>query len=94
VKRICKKCQKSKEYSYLCLNTQGRATYKDEDAKVWHGRICFDCHLNYVKLKANRTALTTKSCTICSKEFVQNSARHKFCCESCKKGRLLEEVGN
>jgi hypothetical protein len=76
--RKCKICQKTKEYNYLCLNSQGRATYKDEDGIIWHSRTCGPCHAAYVRSKAGKEPLKVLTCE-CGQEFKQKVINQKTC---------------
>lgn len=76
--KTCKVCGVEKESEYLCLNTQGRAVYKDENGKIWHGKQCSDCFTKYVKSKAGKTPLSLLVCS-CGVEFKQRAIRQKKC---------------
>jgi hypothetical protein len=89
VKRTCKDCKVEKEFNYLCLNTQDRSTYKDQDNKLWHGRSCGACHLEYVKVVADKPKLTKVICPACSKEFLQKNGVMRFCGKACRLKRVL-----
>lgn len=83
MKRVCKKCGVEKEYNFLCLNTQGRSVYKDETDKIWHSKICYACHLKYVKDRSTDRHLAIISCPACQKEFKQKVIRQVACSRAC-----------
>lgn len=84
MKRICKDCGIEKDYEYLSLNTQGRKVYHDGANGIWHGKNCYECHLKYVKLKADKTPLTTKTCSTCLNSFQQLNSRMLWCSRACR----------
>lgn len=82
-KRICKKCGIEKDYSYLCLNTQGRLTYKDnESGGLWHGKTCWQCFKGYVKTTSGKEPLGDRQCA-CGAQFKQKNIRQVYCSRKC-----------
>lgn len=53
--RTCKVCNVEKEYNYLTLDAIGRAIYKDQYDGIWHGKKCYACHKNKMKVHMKKT---------------------------------------
>ena len=85
--RVCKVCLVEKDYSYLCLNSQGRLVYKnEEDGSVWHSRVCYPCFKSYVKKTSGKEPLGDKLCA-CGKTFKQKNIKQVACCKRCYSSR-------
>lgn len=81
--RICKTCLINKEYIYFTNNSQKRRVYKDGEGSIWHGWVCYTCHIAYVKSKSNKTPLTTIVCAHCKAVVPQKTSNQKMCSLSC-----------
>lgn len=87
--RICKVCVITKDYTYLCLNTQGRATYKNQDdGLIWHGKTCGDCFKKYVKETSGKERLCELECKTCGKTFKQKNIKQGYCGKKCYSLRI------
>jgi hypothetical protein len=83
--RVCKECNKEKQYIYFCLDGQGRSVYKDEDGHIWHGRSCYICFKSYIKTKAEKIPLCDVICKHCGKSFKQRAIKQFVCSKECYK---------
>lgn len=82
--RICKICKVEKDYTYLCLDGQGRSVHKNkEDGKLWHGKQCSQCFTEYVKYKSGKAPLCEINCEVCGVNCKKKSHHQKTCSKEC-----------
>lgn len=77
--RSCDHCMVKKQHIFLTLAENGRAVYKDEAGKIWHGRVCADCYTNAVWLKSKKRMLENRRCLVCNAWFKQKQIKQRRC---------------
>lgn len=94
--RTCKVCKKEKEFNYFRLDERCRSVHKDEDGKIWHGKVCFECFQEYQKSVSGKTHLKKINCVTCGKAVLQKTVRQKACSLKCYKlsRKVLEDVSD